>query len=351
MFRIRIQISNLRGVLRKVLAHLGVRLVMPLGTLPPPQISIRDTHVSLRLRPLSSAQRCKGYSLPVERQATTGLILQGPIMHWKDFTLESVRLYRDVMRVNELVLVTSLQTEKDREVAKRIIVSGCTVLDVNSGMFPGPANVNLQMEKTVVGLRHLDNLGVKFCLKTRTDQRLGDDLAIEALHYLHATFPPKSSALKGRIIFSSLNSFLYRMYGPSDMFQFGLLQDLLLYWGGEPDYRRLPRDSGSLREWSLGEWVEVGLYTGFLRRIDWDIKWTLQDYWKSLAHTAIIVDSASLDQWWPKYTSLEERWKSNRGATLHEEISFSKWLAILNGGMEPDEAFLDQQITNHFFRL
>ena len=54
----------------------------------------------------------------------------------------------------------------------------------------------------------------------------------------------------------------------------------------------------------------------------------------------MIVDSSSLD-FWPKYSYLEDRWKSDSNKEIEGELSFSIWLRILEKQIICNESLLD----------
>jgi hypothetical protein len=171
--------------------------------------------------------------------------------------------------------------------------------------------------------------------------------ALPFFHALLAEFPfrDKTQIQKERLIGISLNTFAFRMYGVSDMLMFGAVEDLLSYWDGRIDTRRLPEHTKlSLRQFAKLRVVEVDLCASFLERTGWNLKWTLADSWYALSQRFIIADAHSLDLHWVKYPRVENRWKSYTGNPVFIEISFSLWLQIHQGLVPLDESVLDLSI-------
>ena len=132
---------------------------------------------------------------------------------------------------------------------------------------------------------------------------------------------------------------------------FGQIDDMLTYWGVALDERvEIPGGAGlsTAREYSKKEIVEVYFMTNFLRRMGWEIQWTLENYRSALANYFVVVDASSIDLYWPKYSSREHLWR-NYDFSLLEPVYFSDWLqyhlAAKGHLVAPgEEDYLDQQI-------
>ena len=79
----------------------------------------------------------------------------------------------------------------------------------------------------------------------------------------------------------------------------------------------------------------------FLKSRGVKINWTLRQSWDEIASRFIIVDSSSLDFFWPKYSYLEDRWKLDSNKENEGEFSFSTWLRILEKQIICNERYLD----------
>jgi hypothetical protein len=204
--------------------------------------------------------------------------------------------------------------------------------------YAGQQNANLQIVSTSAGVRAAKEAGASHILKTRTDQRLGAPNLLDLLDGMQRAFALRDApGQQARLMALSLNTFRYRMYGVSDMFLYGGTEDMLAYWTPPLDDRRFDPNEvhfRNLREFSQWRICEVYLCTEFLKRSGWELRWTLEDYWRLLAERFCIVDANSLDLFWPKYSTRELRW-TNYTAQSHNftELGFRDWM-LLQGGMQ-----------------
>jgi hypothetical protein len=219
----------------------------------------------------------------------------------------------------------------------------------------GISNINLQIISTRRGIEYAKKKGAGFILKTRSDQRLYATNTYEYFRNLLSIFPPHSKFVNQRIIGISLNTFLYRMYGLSDMLMFGDVNDVLKFWSVKLDDRDpdLPSDASTPSEVTLREFAEwnaceVYLTTEFLKSVGHTPKWTLNDSWDAFRKYFCIIDKESIDLFWNKYTTLEYRWlQYNLPLNAFSEITFRDWLRIYknDGPCEADENVLNQLIS------
>ena len=113
-----------------------------------------------------------------------------------------------------------------------------------------------------------------------------------------------------RITVSSLDSFKYRMYGLSDMFQFGHINDINLFWSAELDDRKTEdllyhNDGITLKQFAKNRICEVYLVTEYLKNIGINWQWNLKSSWRAIANHFCIIDNDQLDLLWLKYSKRE----------------------------------------------
>jgi WavE lipopolysaccharide synthesis len=283
------------------------------------------------------------------------IVMQGAILTKADFTLETCKFYRRAFPEVEIILST-WDTE-DPDVLKSIEREGVTITTSTKPLNPGISNCNLQLASTHAGLLEAERSGAKWAMKTRTDQRIYSPTALSFFQNILKLFPfepgknSEGSLLKHRLISVSLDTFKYRLFGLSDFLMFGQIDDMLTYWGVDLDDRlEIPNGTGlsTAREYSKKEIVEVYFMANFLRRIGWEIQWTLENYRSALANYFVVIDALSIDLYWPKYSSREHLWR-NYGFSLLEPISFSDWLHYYlastgNLVAAGEEEYLDRQI-------
>ena len=295
----------------------------------------KDEYFTCHARPQKAA-RVSTVNDGLKRQAELSVILQGPVMTENDFTLETLKLYQKHFEGHSLILST--WEGEDEAVITAAEKMGVHCLMNKKPDYFGISNINLQIASSKAGVRKAAELGSKYVLKTRTDQRMYAPNIAEYLYNVTEAFPvtgeyPKQ---KKRIVGVSLNTFKYRMYGLSDMTIYGHIDDMLLYWGVKEDARVFAdrqREEARKSAFSFAELAvcEVYLTTEFLKAIDREILWTLQDSWQVFADNFCVVDKEQLDVFWPKYNRQEYRYLTYQQDYRTQEMGFREWFNIYSG--------------------
>jgi hypothetical protein len=275
------------------------------------------------------------------------IVMQGPVVKQDRYTYNTIKLYRTSFPSIPVILSTwanedPKELEAIRKLGCEMIItdpSGLPTIDVDGHSF----NPNLQIRSSNAGLTFAKSLGSTYAVKTRTDQRVCRPIALQSLKILLSAFPLNSDLNQNnRIVVSSLNTFAYRLYGVSDMFMFGHIDDMLVFWNGQLDERKKVNVAGSLRNFAEGRLAEVWLTSNFLVAIGAQLEWSVSDYWSHLGKQFVVVDSSYLDMHWPKYTDIENRWGDWRREQKFTEVSLAMWLAMLDQQIHPDETILDR---------
>lgn len=304
-----------------------------------------DFFVTLYLRPKNPSQQ--KWLTETSHDERLAIVIQGPLISDYNYTYRTAEAYRTWFPTSPIIFST--WDDQDAAGLEAIRKLGCNVHASQSDLFPpgseaerGQANVNKQMHTAHSGLLLAKDLGAQFALKTRSDQRICNPHAVRALPGLMEVFDvgPGVNQL-GRIVVSSLNTFALRMYGVSDMFTFGFLGDLIEYWDGTLDPRATVSPEGTLRQYARQRIAEVFFASNFLERKGEVLEWSLAHYWSQLSRRFLVVDSGFIDQHWPKYTDIENRWAS-RNDPKFAEVTFATWIAIKEGRLIPNEALLDR---------
>lgn len=262
--------------------------------------------------------------------ATTAIVLQGPIIHNKSFTLETVKQYK--RNYPHSIIIVSTWKNQDEKQLSLIEKEGVYVLLNSQPEKSGPLNINYQIASTIKGINFAKSLGAEFVIKTRCDQRFYAPNVLEYLYALILTFPLPlkfSQKLKYRIVSPNFTTLKYRTYGIADMIMYGHVDDMLLYWGADFDFREKENTSNiSIGDYAKLRYAETYLCTEFLKKIEWEIQWTFQDSWEAYKNLFIIIDYTSLDLFWLKYNVHEEyRFKYYQDHT-YELFTFSDWLTL-----------------------
>ncbi len=277
------------------------------------------------------------------------IILQGSVLDEDYFTIETCKLYRQLFP-DALVI---LSTWKISDVLKNNL-SDISVHWIENEVpaNPGISNINMQITTSKEGVLLAKRLGANYALKTRTDQRIYHPSLYAYLRNLLNLFPLKSqNALqRERLIGVSINTFKFRMYGLSDMFLFGQIDDMLLYWNIPLDPRydtsEERRKAGKTwKESAMWRICEVYLCTEFLHNIDYKMKYTLTDSFNALSKHFIVIDSEAIKLFWNKYTFNADRY--SQFGFFDPEISFNDWLMLYENieTIDIDHSIIDQPIS------
>ncbi len=264
------------------------------------------------------------------------IIVQGPIITSNEFTYETTKLYKQHFP-NATIILSTWSSEKQSCVSKFENL-GITILLNEMPEYPGVSNINLQIISSKEGIKKAKELGVEYVIKTRTDQRMYAPNIECFLFNIINTFPLKSEIVKQkkRIVGLSLNTFKYRMYGLSDMFTYGHIDDLLLFWNLPLDMRifninEIETANKSLRSFAQLRICEVYLTTEFLKNVDFKLEWSLKNSWKAYSNHFCVIDKESIDLYWGKYGFLHDHWKKYEYTiNVFEELSFKEWLNLYN---------------------
>lgn len=239
----------------------------------------------------------------------TAIVIQGPLAHHDDFTLESARLYRRLMP-HALIVVSTWRKEPSAAL-ERLRAEGVDVVLSNPPATSGGNNVNFQMVSTLAGIRHAQQAGCEYVLKTRSDQRFHAQNLLPYFFALLAEYPTAyPDRQRRRIIEPSLSICRYRPYSMCDMFQFGHIDDMLTMWNQPLDPRSFSaaeygRQQITPRKISEDRIAEIYIHRGYLEAIGEHPDVDLATYYRLLADYFIVIDKDVLDLFWNKYHARE----------------------------------------------
>ncbi len=259
-----------------------------------------------------------------------GIVLQGPINTAYNFTLETLKMYKNIFLSGNDKVVLIVSTWEDEDPKQIACIKQLGVQVVQSPVCDGGiGNVNKQVVTTQAGLRRAKELGCEYVIKTRTDQRFYTTNILEFLFNILKTFPLDKdiSQLKSRLVALSFNTFKFRLYGVSDMFLFGHIDDVMNYWNVPLDVYRPDFCGRTDYENFKANFGETCICREFVRRIGGKVSKDLKDtYWAYYKYFCF-VDRETVNLFWPKHTNQESRWDSFTNRAL-EEVSFRDWLNL-----------------------
>lgn len=280
----------------------------------------------------------QNFSRPKHDLDQIGVVIQGPI--YSIFDADNLAIFvRDLTGVLKpnAVVVSTWENEYTEYFSKLV---PCKVIRSKDECFEN--NFQRQMFSTSVGLSFLKQQSIEISIKIRVDQRIN----LAALQLLKNLVLNKRYA--GRIIFSSMNSYVHRFFGLSDMLNAGTTDDMMKYWS--PDILSQYFDTSSACiQLPISTWVNdirphwfesflnirFAYLNGFNLTMD---PW--EDYVNYLSNWVVLIDAEILDQKWLKIHSplysLSERVIFNPSvASDDNEITQAIWFSICEGGYSP----------------
>ena len=248
-----------------------------------------------------------------------GIVVQGPVLRKHEFTFQTLLSYRRMFPGARVVLSTWESQGVTAQWRDTFGEAGIQLVESPQPQEKGHSNFNLQLKSSIAGLAALQEYGVEFAVKQRTDQRIYNKFA---LSYLEASLKLiKARDGNARLFSSSLNSFLGRPYGLSDMFQFSTLEEVTRYWS-------VPQAVGPHRYPNPGGHNFNESFLAFNYCASRTKSGTPPDWEEALSEFFGIVDHSTLDMYWPKYSRREYLWRRYAESEL-EELTHSRWLSIV----------------------
>jgi len=291
-----------------------------------------SSYLNYHLRPKSAraihTQSTRTKTLPI-----LAIVIQGPVVTVDDFTYETCKIYKK--HFPDALLILSTWNDQLPEIFEPFEHLGVRIVANCKPGYAGISNINLQIVSSKAGIQAAQRMGAEYALKTRTDQRMYAPNVDEYLYNITQQFPLRGISEKQheRIIGCSLNTFKYRMYGLSDMFVYGHVDDMWLYWNVDLDDRKFTEDEvnvagASIESFSRLRICEVYLATEFLMKVGRTINWTLEDSWSAFADNFCVIDSEQIDLYWNKYNQREYRWLGYDDSQKFQQINFREWLNL-----------------------
>lgn len=246
----------------------------------------------------------------IHSDSQIGIVIQGPVIEGNTFN------FCNFIQVTYPKVHIVLSTWDDEDVSKFKVLTKANFQIIQSKKpdFPGPSNINLQIVSSRAGIELLDKIGCSHILKTRTDIFLTNPQFLNYLIWAH------SKGKVNAIVFSSFNSFLFRLFSLSDQVMFGSTADIAKYW----------KIDLVDKETSIAI-PEVFLFSEYIKSLGYQPDENLESYLAALAEYAVIADHEQLGQIWNKgtFTTLSYRW---RGKNFPHPMSpLSYWLWELSG--------------------
>jgi tetratricopeptide (TPR) repeat protein len=257
------------------------------------------------------------------------IVIQGPLLHAKDFTLETVLLYRKLFPYAGIVVST--WDDEPASAISLLEANGAMVITSAKPSKTGVSNINMQICSARAGMAWAAEHGYDYALKTRTDFRIHNPSFFVSALTLMDAYPLAESAYQRKRLVAFSDVVKYMPYAVPDKNMFGAIEDMVAYWSPPLD-ERTGASPGSLMEMARFGVAECYLTTRYLERLGRPLAWTYEDSWAALRDHFVFIDQAAADVYWHKYQrQRENRWKRYDHSTTFEEFGFSEWLRIYVG--------------------
>lgn len=237
------------------------------------------------------------------------IVIQGLIMTQDNFTLETIRLYKSLFPQAAIIVSTWDYTAKD--IIKQFEDEGCEIVLSKDFKPSGFGNVNYQLCTSLAGVRRAKELGKKYVIKSRTDQRFNRTATLGFLKGLLDTFPvatDNNMPLKGRII--TLGGSLFLPLYFMDFFYFGYTEDIEHLFDIPYEPRNIPASQKYFGQtygpvFSADAFykeipAEVYIISQFLKKYI-DIEFSVKYYWEVITKYFITINFDDIGLIWSKY--------------------------------------------------
>ena len=274
---------------------------------------IDDSNESIttyRVKPLVLTKELQGKNHAAFKNV--GILIQGQLI--PGVTWGICKRYKTLYPNSKIILSTWEETRHSE--VQRIEDLGIPVIQNKRPETPGPSNINLQIISTKKGLDTLAQMGVDLVLKNRSDGMLSSDYLLEYLQFLFANFSDNGK----RIIIPVYNTFLFRLYSPTDQFQFGSIVVLQEYWN-------CPLAENARMEFRFAESYLVREYLSSVGR---NVTFSIRDSLSVYRDYFVIADNAELGLVLNKgaRSDVSNRWATDGFPQAYSEIHFWNWLEL-----------------------
>lgn len=279
------------------------------------------------------------------RYDDVAIVIQGPVVAEEGFTLETVKLY--LKNFSGVTVIVSTWDDTAAHLLQELRDAGALIEANEKPLHGGFININFQIVSSNKGLKRAKQLGKKYAVKSRSDQRLYNPFFLSAFQLLASSNTNATLAatgLKGRLIVGSMSTLKYRPYGITDMLMLGYTDDLLLYWPSNLDDRQVEMKAGlNVLDYAKLEVTETYLLTSFLRRVGTAPDFTLAQTWEIYKDLFMVLDKASFNVFWYKYSIEKENRLDYFDDHVYKELSFFEWASLSNHPVVPEE-YLNREI-------
>lgn len=274
-----------------------------------------------------------------------GIVLQGPIDSEpsREYLLTTIKQLSCLIPPSNIVVSTWENSKIDEKDTKGIAIL------VKSSDWGLRNNLQRQLKSTSIGLSILSEQGIPYVAKQRVDQRFQNLAIYENAQKLLLRFG------EHRMVFSSRNSFYFRLFGFSDMFTVGSIENQKNFWNEDSDYSEWnPAISSYLNTdypWpgtKKPPWSESWLNIRFAFNQGFEFSpepW--EDNLRFLRDSCVLLNSDFMGHVWRKdgshlTTSAQRLMFHEKRLAKHREWCMEDWLSLYTGAWSEESPETDQ---------
>lgn len=323
--------------------------------------NVSDEYASYMLRP----KKANNF---VQKRITNlsdkvGVILQGPILEVDDFTIESIKLYKKTL--SNSIIIVSTWDDINRKTYDDLMSLGVEVVLSTKPLNNGIQNINLQVCSTMAGIKRAEEIGCKYILKTRTDQRFYksdlDSFFISLLEIFPVNNRTAKEKITGRVVLlqGTIGINIFLPFYLSDFLYFGYLKDIKNIFSypldsesydSETQREYIKESKGLLNEGDFLRRIapEVKIMESYVKNyIDKDFEYNVKFFWEIMKKYFITVSNEEIGFYWPKYKNmlfennitLNYLPYSEESSMSTESWSFCTWLNLYSGRLKYDKSY------------
>ena len=285
------------------------------------------------------------------------IVIQGPIILDKHFTLNTVKLYR--RSYPKCKIIVSTWIDSDINEIDSIKETGAEIVLNRPPVNYGLGNMNFQIVSTQGGIKRANELDVKYILKTRSDQRIYKPHALEYFMALLNQFPLEIDEevkveQRERIIAiqTTVGGAMFIPYFIADFLYFGAIEDITNLFTIELD-ESPNRTKEERRAWlrellsknpKIGDYYnitapEIKIIKNYIKKyINSNFEYNIREYWGFVKKYLITLSWHDIGLFWPKYDRYYESklfriYSKNDSIDLYFQYNwtFQNWLLVKEG--------------------
>lgn len=286
------------------------------------------------------------------------IVLQGPLDIRDNFTLDTIKIYKKLFP-NEEIIISTWQDAK-KEDLELFHKTGCHIVLSNYPKTSGRGNVNYQIKSSLEGIKKAKELGCKYVIKSRTDQRISKANVVGYLYSLLKTFKPGNSIQNSRIvILQGSTGCMFLPYYIADFFYFGHVDEMLRLFSCKLENTHFNnREENNKADLEIYSKFKIGkalhlcapqnyIMENYAREIGRIPNDTVKEYWDFIEQCTVPISVSQLGLIWRKYSNniFENAWshefefEDSEDQLLTYNWTFENWLSLISGEIKYDPKY------------